>query len=381
MDIITKRLRLKPIDMTYVNEVFDYFSAEVCTYMGPQPATTINETMTFIASSMENYQRHQEVVYVILKQETSEFLGCLGVHNLPTKTPELGIWLKLSAQGMGYGQESIIAVMDDVKQRHPIDYFIYPVDRRNLPSRRIPEKLGGLIFGRKDTINSAGKRLELLEYHIGHSVTASNHDNRPIIVFDGDSITDASRDRDHLESLGNGHAKRMETFFPDARIFNLGISGHRSADLLNRWNQTLALNPNIIVLLVGINDIWHYYRFQTPLKRNEYYNNVKRIILKTKKEAPNTTLILLEPFAFPIGEFDPNWTHDLEKEQATIKKLAENYQCPFVPTQSALFCMAQSYPMDKILPDGVHPSEFGYQVLSEIIFSEVSQAVRRHYQE
>jgi lysophospholipase L1-like esterase len=43
--------------------------------------------------------------------------------------------------------------------------------------------------------------------------------------------------------------------------------------------------------------------------------------------------------------------------------------------------MAQSYPMDKILPDGVHPSEFGYQLLSEIIFSEVSQAVRRHYTE
>jgi hypothetical protein len=46
------------------------------------------------------------------------------------------------------------------------DYLIYPVDRRNLPSRKIPESLGGSIKAEYEKTNASGAVLDILEYRI-----------------------------------------------------------------------------------------------------------------------------------------------------------------------------------------------------------------------
>jgi len=46
------------------------------------------------------------------------------------------------------------------------DYIKYPVDKRNIASRKIPEALGGAIAGEKAKTSRSGRKLLTLEYHV-----------------------------------------------------------------------------------------------------------------------------------------------------------------------------------------------------------------------
>src|ERR1039458_1500190 len=90
-----------------------------------------------------------------------------------------------------------------------------------------------------------------------------------VVLFQGDSITDCLRDRTRScpndpAALGAGFVGRLAGDLlagnPGAgwQFFNRGISGDRSIDLLGRWRRdTLALKPDLVSILVGVNDTWH----------------------------------------------------------------------------------------------------------------------------
>jgi RimJ/RimL family protein N-acetyltransferase len=49
-----------------------------------------------------------DIVFVILTKESSEFLGCCGIHaNEDARVPHVGLWIKKGALGHGYGREAI----------------------------------------------------------------------------------------------------------------------------------------------------------------------------------------------------------------------------------------------------------------------------------
>ena len=97
----------------------------------------------------------------------------------------------------------------------------------------------------------------------------------PRVVFIGDSITDgnwgcvyhykktsAERSRTDLNHI-YGHtymslvATWYETRHPRAgyQFYNRGFSGHKLADLANRWQEdVLDLHPDVVSVLVGVND-------------------------------------------------------------------------------------------------------------------------------
>jgi len=106
-------------------------------------------------------------VCVVLKRNTEEFLGCCGLHGKgkPT-TPELGVWLKTAAHSRGYGKEAVTALKHWTDAHIRCDYLIYPADRANTPSRRIPESLGGQVVREETAPTLAGGTLDLLVYHI-----------------------------------------------------------------------------------------------------------------------------------------------------------------------------------------------------------------------
>ena len=62
---------------------------------------------------------------------------------------EPGIWLKKDAHGKRYGREAIRIVSNRAVDNLDFDYLVYPVDRDNIPSRKIPESMGGLVFEEK----------------------------------------------------------------------------------------------------------------------------------------------------------------------------------------------------------------------------------------
>ena len=84
------------------------------------------------------------------------------------------------------------------------------------------------------------------------------------VLFYGDSITDAGRSRTVDTEWGRGYAARTarayQALLPEQEIvfLNRGISGNTSADLLTRYEQdVLALQPDFVSVMIGINDTWH----------------------------------------------------------------------------------------------------------------------------
>ena len=82
------------------------------------------------------------------------------------------------------------------------------------------------------------------------------------ILFQGDSITDASRDRRSYHKLGSGYAKVAAELIREAHpekdieFINLGIGGNRTDQLFDRlYKDAIELQPDIISILIGINDI------------------------------------------------------------------------------------------------------------------------------
>ncbi len=155
--------------MEWRDDIFREFTEEITTYMFPKAPEKIEETEKFISESMEKMARGEEIVCVILKREGKEYLGNIGLHKINTHTPEFGIWLKKSAHGHHYGHEAVAALKEWADTHLQYDHIVYPADRDNIPSRKIPESLGGTLHAEYDKKNLSGHTLHIVEYWIPRS--------------------------------------------------------------------------------------------------------------------------------------------------------------------------------------------------------------------
>lgn len=162
----TERLALVSMEPSFREAVFANFRSDVTTYMHPRPADDISETDLFIASALERNRTGVDWVVAVTLKETGEYLGGAGLHNIRTPTPELGIWIKKSAHGHGYGLEAVGGLIAWARQNLTFEYLKYPVDRRNIASSRIPERFGGVVRDEYKMVNQSGVELDLVEYRI-----------------------------------------------------------------------------------------------------------------------------------------------------------------------------------------------------------------------
>jgi [ribosomal protein S5]-alanine N-acetyltransferase len=166
LTIAGNRIQLVTISNQFDRDIFREFTEEVTLYMFPSPAREISETRCFITESRQAIQVGHNFQFAILSK-SGEFLGCCGLHGEENvRTPELGIWLKKSAHGREFGREAIHTLVDWARRNIDIDAFIYPVDRRNIPSRKIPESLNGKIIKEASKETPTGKFLDLVVYQI-----------------------------------------------------------------------------------------------------------------------------------------------------------------------------------------------------------------------
>jgi len=164
--IETERLFLLPISMKYKEDIFREFTSDITTFMYPAPAKHISETEDFINDSLKGLKENNCLQLVIVDKKSYEFLGCVGLHKIDTKNPEMGIWLKLQAHGLGYGREAVFAIKDWVDQNLDYDYLVYPAADKNIASRKIPEFLGAKVGREYDEVNMEGNKHHYLEYRI-----------------------------------------------------------------------------------------------------------------------------------------------------------------------------------------------------------------------
>jgi [ribosomal protein S5]-alanine N-acetyltransferase len=169
LGIESDRLKLLIIDNKFERDIFREFTEEITTYMIPSPTKNIQGTRDFIAASRRGVEAGYNLQFVVLSKINQEFLGNCGLHGNANKvkTPEIGIWLKKDAHGQGYGREAVTTLVNWSNKHINLDYFIYPVDRRNIASRKIPESLDGKIIQEYQLKISFAKILDLVVYKIG----------------------------------------------------------------------------------------------------------------------------------------------------------------------------------------------------------------------
>jgi lysophospholipase L1-like esterase len=156
--------------------------------------------------------------------------------------------------------------------------------------------------------------------------------------------------------------------YPDhyLQIYNRGISGDRILTLENRWeNDSLRLLPDLVSILIGINDTWNYLYLGLGSSPDEYRQVYVRILDLTLKKLPDVELVLCEPFVLVTGEVTEEWLDDINLRQGVVRDLADEFAGVFVPFQSALTTAAQTLEPELLLDDGVHPTIKGHQVLAD----------------
>ncbi|MEM6714123.1 MAG: GNAT family N-acetyltransferase [Cyanobacteria bacterium P01_C01_bin.147] len=159
------RVVLRSVQASDAADIFAEFTATITRYMVPQLADTIDDTLAFIANSQAGRRAQTDIVLVITHDR--EFLGCCGLHlTQGARTLELGIWLKQAAHGHGYGREAITTLAAWAIVNLDFDYAIYPVDRANIPSRKIPEALSGYVMAEKQVAAMTGHLLDEVVYKI-----------------------------------------------------------------------------------------------------------------------------------------------------------------------------------------------------------------------
>ena len=196
------------------------------------------------------------------------------------------------------------------------------------------------------------------------------------ILFFGDSITDAHRDRQnpyHLYGLGTGYvnavASRLAAKDPVGyTVLNRGIAGNRVVDLYARiksdvWNE----KPDVVSILIGINDILHEIFHHNGVAPDRFERVYRMLIEDTQRLLPDAKIILCEPFVL-----DGAATHEKFNEFMRVyeyceivKKLAAEFDLPLVLLQDKLDEAAARDGVTVYTPDGVHPSLAGAAIIAE----------------
>ncbi|MCQ2380707.1 MAG: SGNH/GDSL hydrolase family protein, partial [Victivallaceae bacterium] len=158
------------------------------------------------------------------------------------------------------------------------------------------------------------------------------------ILFQGDSITDVNRSKDVVPNfmMGGGYATmtagRLSADHPELGLefMNRGISGNRVSDLYARWKvDAINLRPDLITILIGINDVWHEVD-QSNGVDTERFEEVYRMLLKwTLRDLPEVRLVLLEPF-YPMHgvvaqETWAPYISDIDAKRAVGRRIADEF--------------------------------------------------------
>ncbi len=198
------------------------------------------------------------------------------------------------------------------------------------------------------------------------------------IIFFGDSITDCDRDRNDEKSLGNGYVKiladKLRPIYPDTDIelINKGISGNEVCDLLARvQSDVIDLNPDAVVIMIGINNIIHKFKYGKEFNIRQFERDLKEL-LTVLKEA-GITIIFLEPFLLPAPD-KRRMRKLFDDELQIIDKVATEMCDEFVAYDEMFNGLAQSIPYTEYSEDGVHPTHRG----SRLIADTAIKAIRKH---
>ncbi len=189
------------------------------------------------------------------------------------------------------------------------------------------------------------------------------------VIFFGDSITE-------LGVRPGGYVTRVDSLYKleknqdQFEIIGSGIGGNKIYDLYLRLeDDVLSKNPDVVVIYIGVNDVWHKLSKGTgtdPDKFERFYS----AILKKFKER-NIKVVLCTPAV--IGEktdFSNQLDGDLNRYSTIIRELANKNNLPLVDLRKKfLEYLGAHNPKNEekniLTYDGVHLNATGNQFVAE----------------
>ncbi|MCF7956008.1 MAG: SGNH/GDSL hydrolase family protein [Phycisphaerae bacterium] len=202
------------------------------------------------------------------------------------------------------------------------------------------------------------------------------------VLFQGDSITDAGRDRKRGDiandpgALGRGYAFNIASQLlaerpnDNLKFFNRGNSGWKVPQLASSWDRNcIAIKPDVLSIMIGVNDYWHTVAFGRKFKGTvgTYERDYRALLNRTVKELPGIKLVVCEPYALRCGKhINDSWFPTFDHYRAVSKKLADEFGALFVPFQSILEKAAtKDKPLEYWAGDGIHPSKPGAELMAQ----------------
>jgi len=187
-----------------------------------------------------------------------------------------------------------------------------------------------------------------------------------LVLFQGDSITDAGRDHYNPLDMGDGYAHIAASGFKGlgVRFLNRGISGDRTVDLQARWSRhCLDLEPDWVSIMIGVNDVWRRYDFNDPTSRDAFAESYRDILTQTRDQL-GARLIMLEPFVLPVSPEVLRYREDLDPKIEATKLLADQFDAIYVPLDDLFARAVSSQPPEYWSQDGVHPTYAGHELIA-----------------
>ena len=182
-----------------------------------------------------------------------------------------------------------------------------------------------------------------------------------------------TEDPNHI--LGHSYvfliAAKEGSDFPERHVtyINRGVSGNTVSDLIARWRtNTLELKPDVLSILIGVNDVGHQLRNGLPFSPEKFEEAYDQLLTDTLAALPRVKLVLGEPFFAPgkstqthIGE----WREAIMASRAVVERLGKKYHAPVVHYQKVFDDAAKRAPVDYWIWDGVHPTYAGHQLMAD----------------
>ena len=219
------------------------------------------------------------------------------------------------------------------------------------------------------------KQLICLLLILGTSLSSFKKDGPKRIIFFGDSITQAGVGK-------TGYITKMTEMIAAQGLSNqyeligAGIGGNKVYDLYLRHEEdVVAKNPNLVIIYIGINDVWHKTSSRTGTDADKFERFYNALIKRLQKS--NIQVVICTPTV--IGEkFDATNENDgdLNAYSNIIRKIATDNQCKLIDLRKAFMTYEEKKNIENkasgiLTTDRVHLTEAGNQFLAETMWETI----------
>ena len=219
------------------------------------------------------------------------------------------------------------------------------------------------------------KKILILLFVVMVSCTCSNKK----VIFLGDSITQNAVI--NSEKFKGFISLLEENVDQNTELIGKGIGGDKVSDLLTRYrDDVIKLNPDMVFIYIGINDVWHKYDYGTGTDIDLYENGLRQIITDLKENG--VKVILCTPTV--IGENKGEFTlvnqfkdietmeimnNDLDDYSDIIRKLSREFDTKLLDLRKIFMqYISENNPENKskgvLTTDGVHLYNLGCKLIA-----------------